>query len=72
MQEVAFVEFQVSVLVPPLALKLESDRMANLVITDDALLPEREVILEERRKGSGSAVATPMLQDMNENASAAE
>jgi len=31
-----------------------------------------ELILEERRKGSGSAAATPMLQDMNENASAAE
>jgi zinc protease len=33
----------------PLAMKLESDRMANLVLSDDVVLPEREVILEERR-----------------------
>jgi zinc protease len=32
-----------------LMMEYEADRMANLVITDEALLPEREVILEERR-----------------------
>ena len=31
-----------------------------------------EMILEERRKGTGAAVATPMLQDMAEKAPAAE
>ena len=34
----------------PLALRLEADRMANLVITDAVVEPEREVIIEERRQ----------------------
>ena len=29
---------------------LEADRMANLVLTDAVVLPERDVILEERRQ----------------------
>src|SRR5215469_3689205 len=33
-----------------LVMKLEADRMANLVITDKVVTPEREVILEERRQ----------------------
>lgn len=33
-----------------LVMKLESDRMANLQITDKVVTPEREVILEERRQ----------------------
>lgn len=32
-----------------LVMKLESDRMTNLVLTDAEVLPERDVILEERR-----------------------
>ncbi len=32
-----------------LMMKYEADRMANLVLTDEVVLPEREVILEERR-----------------------
>ncbi len=32
-----------------LAMKLESERMSDLVITDDKVTPEREVIIEERR-----------------------
>ncbi len=32
-----------------LMMKNEADRMANLVLTDDIVLPERDVILEERR-----------------------
>jgi len=32
-----------------LAIKLEADRMTGLVLTDAVVLPEREVILEERR-----------------------
>jgi zinc protease len=31
-------------------MKLEADRMANLVLTDDVVTPERKVILEERRQ----------------------
>ncbi len=33
----------------PLAMRLEADRMANLVLSDAVVLPEREVIIEERR-----------------------
>jgi zinc protease len=33
----------------PLVMKLEADRMANLQISDAVVLPEREVIIEERR-----------------------
>ena len=31
-------------------MRLEADRMANLVLTDEVVLPERDVILEERRQ----------------------
>jgi zinc protease len=33
----------------PLMMKLEADRMANLQLTDAVVLPERKVIIEERR-----------------------
>ncbi|SMF71912.1 zinc protease [Tistlia consotensis] len=33
----------------PLVMELEADRMANLQLTDKVVLPERDVILEERR-----------------------
>jgi zinc protease len=33
----------------PLVMKLEADRMENLQISDTVVLPEREVIIEERR-----------------------
>ena len=33
-----------------LMMKLEADRMANLVLSDEVVLPERDVILEERRQ----------------------
>lgn len=32
-----------------LVMRLEADRMANLVLTDEAVLPEVQVVLEERR-----------------------
>ncbi len=37
-----------------LVMKLEADRMANLVLTDAAVLPERDVVLEERRSRTGN------------------
>ena len=44
--------------VPKEALKtvmaFEADRMSNLVLTDDVVLPERDVILEERRSRTNS------------------
>jgi zinc protease len=33
-----------------LVMRMEADRMVNLVLTDDTVLPERDVILEERRQ----------------------
>ncbi len=33
----------------PQMMELEADRMANLVLTDEVVLPERDVVLEERR-----------------------
>ncbi len=32
----------------PLLMEMESDRMRNLVLTDDIVLPERDVVIEER------------------------
>ena len=37
-----------------LVMKLEADRMANLVLTDAEVLPERDVVLEERRSRTGN------------------
>lgn len=34
----------------PLIMELEADRMENLTLTDEVLLPERDVILEERKQ----------------------
>jgi zinc protease len=34
----------------PEMMRLEADRMVNLVLSDDVVLPERDVILEERRQ----------------------
>jgi zinc protease len=33
-----------------LVMELEADRMVNLVLTDEVVLPERDVVLEERRQ----------------------
>ncbi len=40
-----------------MVMKLESDRMANLVISDKVVEPEREVIIEERRMRIGNSPA---------------
>ena len=47
-----YTAFYVSVAVEHLGLvmRLESDRMAELRLTDDVVLPERDVVLEERRQ----------------------
>lgn len=37
-----------------LVMKLEADRMTNLVLTDTEVLPERDVVLEERRSRTGN------------------
>ena len=50
-----------------LVMGLEADRMANLVLTDEVVLPERDVVLEERRSESRttpprSSARWPMLR----------
>ena len=48
-----------------LVMRMEADRMANLKLTDETLLPERDVIVEERRqrteneRGDTSAYSRP-------------
>ncbi|MEX0759764.1 MAG: pitrilysin family protein, partial [Tistlia sp.] len=46
-----------------LMMELEADRMANLALTDAVVLPEREVILEERRQRIDNTPAS-QLQEM--------
>lgn len=38
----------------PLVMRFEADRMANLVLTDEQVLPERQVVLEERSSRTDS------------------
>jgi len=37
-----------------LVMKMEADRMANLRLTDETVLPERDVVIEERRQRTGN------------------
>jgi zinc protease len=38
----------------PLVMEFEADRMANLVLTDEQIIPERQVVLEERSSRTDS------------------
>jgi zinc protease len=48
----------------PLVMQLEADRMHNLVITDEQLLPERKVILEEWRMRIGNVPSAVLDQQV--------
>jgi zinc protease len=48
-----------------LVMKLEADRMANLVITDKVVTPEREVIIEERRQRVDNNPAALLDEQLN-------
>lgn len=48
-----------------LVMKLESDRMANLSITESVVAPEREVIIEERRSRIDNNPASLLNEQMN-------
>jgi zinc protease len=48
-----------------LVMAFEADRMANLVITDQTLLPEREVILEERSRSIDNSPSARLGEAMN-------
>src|SRR6476661_947936 len=46
-------------------MRLEADRMANLVITDAVVLPEREVIIEERLSRIDNSPAALLNEQVN-------
>jgi zinc protease len=47
-----------------LVMKLEADRMANLQLTDAQVLPERDVILEERRSRTDNVPSARLREQM--------
>ncbi|MDB5396636.1 MAG: peptidase [Rhodospirillales bacterium] len=47
-----------------LVMKLESDRMQNLSLTDDQVYPERDVIVEERRQRIDSSPEARLVEAM--------
>ncbi|MTI43379.1 insulinase family protein [Roseibium hamelinense] len=49
----------------PLMMKLEADRMANLVLSDEVVDPEREVVLEERRSRVDSRPQSRLGEALN-------
>jgi len=48
-----------------LVMRMEADRMANLVLTDAVVLPERDVILEERRQVVDNVPGARLREQMN-------
>lgn len=46
-------------------MKLEADRMHNLVLTDEVVLPERDVVLEERRSRTDNSPAAQLREQAN-------
>ena len=49
----------------PLMMKLEADRMENLVLTDEIVTPERDVVLEERRSRVDSDPGSRLREALN-------
>ncbi|MGE0120512.1 MAG: M16 family metallopeptidase [Dongiaceae bacterium] len=45
-------------------MRLEADRMVNLVLTDEVVLPERDVILEERRQRVDNDPGSQLMEMM--------
>lgn len=45
-------------------MRLEADRMYNLVLTDDVVLPERDVVLEERRSRTDNSPAAQLREQV--------
>ena len=49
----------------PLMMKLEADRMENLILSDEVVSPERKVVLEERRMRVDSEPGSRLREAMN-------
>ena len=45
-------------------MRLEADRMQNLVLSDDVVLPERDVVLEERRSRTDNSPAAQLREQV--------
>ncbi len=50
----------------PLVMEMEADRMTNLRLTDAEVLPERDVVMEERRMRIENNPVAALQSDMNE------
>nr|WP_257099072.1 pitrilysin family protein [Pseudovibrio flavus] len=50
----------------PTMMKYEADRMGNLVLTDEQVLPEREVILEERAQRVGQNPGAKLAESFDQ------
>ncbi len=46
-------------------MKHEADRMTNLVLTDEVVLPERDVVIEERRSRTDNNPSAKLFEAMN-------
>lgn len=46
-------------------MEFEADRIHNLVLTDDIVLPEREVVLEERRQRTDNEPGARLMERLN-------
>jgi len=49
----------------PLIMEMEADRMSNLVLSDPIVLPERDVIIEERRQRTENSPGAQLGEMMN-------
>lgn len=49
----------------PLMMKIEADRMTNLVLTDEIIEPERQVVIEERRSRTDSDPSAMLNEQLN-------
>jgi zinc protease len=49
----------------PLVMRLEADRMQNLVLTDTTVLPERNVVMEERRERTDNEPASLLSEQLD-------
>ncbi len=48
-----------------MVMRLEADRMQNLVLSDEVVLPERDVVLEERRSRTDNSPAAQLGEQRN-------
>lgn len=49
----------------PLVMEMEADRMKNLVLSDEIVLPERDVILEERNQRTDNDPSSLLFEQMS-------